>query len=265
MDQASPSTDLAVAVTAHDSMRTMPRLLESVQGLAARVVVVDSGSKDGTVELCRERGAEVIHRDWTGHVAQKQFAVEQCNGHRWVLLLDSDESLESELRESIRNTTHQSHGPQGAERAAWLVRRKVWFLGGWLHYTYQPEWRLRLFRGGAARIVGVDPHDRVEVDGQVGKLDGVLRHDSWSDLPDLARRQVRYAEIAARDAGATGGGRPWSLLLHPTAAFLKQFVLKRGMLDGWRGLICAGMTANYTMLKHAFIAAERHGNGGRNR
>jgi glycosyltransferase involved in cell wall biosynthesis len=251
MTDSAPSTDLAVALTAFNSIRTIDRVLTSVRPIAQRIVVVDSGSTDGTIECCRSHGADVIDQPWMGHVRQKQFAIDQCSGHAWILLLDSDESLEDDLRSSIvRTIEHDDPAFDG-----WEINRKVWFLGGWLHHTYQPEWRLRLFRKGRGVVAGEGVHDYIEVPGRVGRLKGVCRHDSWADLRELAERQLWYAEEASR-AGVRGGS-PLNLFISPPAAMIKQLLLKGGCLDGRRGLIAAAMTFNHTMLKHAFLAASR--------
>jgi glycosyltransferase involved in cell wall biosynthesis len=260
MTGATNKLDLAVAVTTHDSMRTIERTVRSVLDLAARIHVLDSGSTDGTIERCEALGAQVVHQTWQGHARQKQFAIDQCRDHGWILLLDSDESLEPELRESIRETVTRNDPAFDG----WAINRKVWFLGRWLNYTYQPQWRLRLVRGGKGRMAGVDDpelayprnvHERLEVPGRVGRLAGVCRHDPWADIPDVINRQLRYARIAA--ASARRGGSVANLLFNPPLAMLKQIVLKRGFLDGSRGLIAAGLEFNYTMLKHVLIAARR--------
>src|SRR5690606_30746941 len=117
---STSSSDLAVAMTACNSMRTIERAVRSVHGLAKRIVVVDSGSTDGTVEMCRALGAEVIHQEWLGHVAQRQFSIDQCCDHEWILALDSDESLEPPLRESIRQVV-ETNDPS---YDGWLLNRK---------------------------------------------------------------------------------------------------------------------------------------------
>lgn len=243
--------DLAVAITAHDSMRTIERTLRSVLPIARRIVVVDSGSTDGTPETCRVLGAEVIEHPWSGYLAQKQFAIDQCREEAWILLLDSDESLEDDLRDSMARAIQQDD----PNIAGWSFNRKVWFLGGWLHHVYQPDWLLRLFRRGRGRMTGGAVHEGVTVDGPTGRLAGVCRHDSWADVRDMARRQLRYAEEMAQ--ANQRGGSIGQLLLSPPLAMLKQLIIKRGFLDGTRGLIAAGMTFNYTMLKHAHMAAQR--------
>jgi len=263
--------DLCVAVCTFNSMRTLPRLLDSVTGWTRRVLLVDSGSTDGTVDYGRERGCEVIHRAWEGMLVQRAFCLEQARGHAWILLLDSDESVEPDLRHAIesmlaRDAIHAAPGDGSGEASrrerdesfdAFEINRKVFFEGGWLHHTFQPEFRVRLVRGGRGRVEGSGPtgrgiHDRIEVPGRVGRLSGTLRHDSWHDLEDFWTRSIRYS----RDAARTGerGGRAADILLRPSLAFLKQFVLRRGFLDGRRGFMMASMLATGNAMKQITIA-----------
>jgi glycosyltransferase involved in cell wall biosynthesis len=256
MTSSPEPVDLAVAITTCNNIRTIERTLESVRGLARRVLVVDSGSDDGTTEACRSYGADVVHRDWPGPVDQKQFAIDQCRDAAWILVLDSDESLEPELRESMRRTIIEND--QAFD--GWRLNRKVYFRGGWLKYTFQPEWRVRLIRGNVGRVAGIGEqglggHDRIEVDGAVGRLVGDCRHDSWVDLADIGRRGLELAQRAGRHNET--GGRLTNIVFSPIAAFSKQYVIKRGFRDGWRGLIMAGAVASSSLLKHLFIAERR--------
>ena len=254
--ERAETIDLCVAVCAHNSMRTMPRLLDSVTGWTRRILVVDSGSTDGTVEHCRARGCAVIHRAWEGMLIQRAFCLEQSKSHAWILLLDSDESVEPELRAAIEQTLRMVTVPFDA----FELNRKVFFEGGWLHHTFQPEYRVRLVRGGRGRVEGSGPtgrgiHDRIEVPGRVGRLVGTLRHDSWHDLEDFWSRSIRYS----RDAARTGerGGSAADILLRPPLAFIKQYVLRRGFLDGRRGFMMASMLATGNAMKQITIAMRR--------
>lgn len=245
-----PIPDLAVALTTFNSDRTIDRVLESVRTLAANVVAVDSGSTDETVAICERHGATVIHQDWLGHVKQKQLAIDSCGTAEWILLLDSDESVQDDLADAIR--TALSSGAPAADGFA--INRKTWLLGAGLDHTFQPEWRVRLFRRTAGHIAGTPPHDRVDVDGRVDRLTGVLRHDSWIDLTDMLHRYVGYGKISAEDGR---GGHLHNVLLSPGAAFLKQYLLKQGFRDGVRGLIAAGGAAAGTLIKHLYVAERR--------
>jgi glycosyltransferase involved in cell wall biosynthesis len=247
---------LCAAICTHNSMRTIPRVIESLKDLADRVIVIDSGSTDGTIEHCTERGCEVIRQDWQGMLVQRRRCLEAATGARWILLLDSDESLEPSLRAKVKTMLAEDD----ASIDAYEVRRKVHFEGAWMHHTFQPEFRLRLVRGGRGRVIGSGPqqggiHDQIVVPGQVGRLDGVLRHTSWRDQDDFWERSVRYA----RDAGRTGerGGRVIDVLLRPPMAFVKQYVLRSGWRDGRRGFLLAIMLSVGNAMKQATLLRRR--------
>jgi glycosyltransferase involved in cell wall biosynthesis len=251
--------DLCAAVCTFNSMRTLPRVIESLRGVADRVVIIDSGSTDGTVAHAEQFGCEVLHRDWQGMLVQRRRCLEAAGDARWILLLDSDESLEPSLQRAI-GAMLASDDPSVD---AYEVRRMVHFEGAWLHHTFQPEFRVRLVRGGRAKVIGSGPaqggiHDQLVVPGRVGRLDGVLRHASWRDMADFWERSVRYA----RDAARTGerGGRPVDAVLRPALAFLKQFVLRSGWRDGRRGFMLAVMLSIGNAMKQVELMHKRwHG------
>ena len=233
--------NLAVAITTKNNLRTIRECLESVKGLADKICVVDSGSTDGTVEICREMGAEVVYREWPGPVAQKQYAMDRCADYAWVLNLDSDEMLDAELARSVRDAVLTA----GPEIAGFSFNRKVWFRGQWLHHVFQPEPRLRLVRPRQATVQGIGPqgkggHDFVKVDGEKAHLPGTCKHDSWVDAADMMRR---YVELGARAAQYDPKRSSiLRLLLSPLGAFVKQYFLKQGFRDGRLGLLmCLGV------------------------
>lgn len=248
--------DLAVALTACNNIRTIAGALASVRPLARKIVVVDSGSTDGTIEACREAGAEVIHRNWDGPTIQKQFAIDQCDDHAWILLMDSDESLDETLQRSIREAIESND----EAIKGWAFNRKIIFCGRSLNYMFQPEWRTRLIRRHAGRVAGIGPegrggHDRIDVDGRVARLEGVCRHDSWANMREMSLRYIELAERAAEHGDR--GGSIFNILASPPAALFKQLIIKRGVMDGWRGWVAAGSVAAGALLKHVFIAQKK--------
>ena len=249
-----PIDELAICYTTFNSMRTLERSLAGALRLTRSIYVVDSGSTDGTIEFCRDHGIEPVHRDWTNTVEQKRFIMSFAAGHAWTLLLDSDESVDDDLAESIRSSIPGA----GPEISGFDLNRVTWIHGRPLRHTFQPEWRLRLVRTAAAELRGdrAGGHDRFEVTaGRVHRLEGTLRHDSWVDVRDMLERGVRYG--ARSGTSAEGGGNPINLLVNPAAGFLKQLVLRRGFLDGWRGWIAAGGVAAQALAKHIAIMERR--------
>lgn len=212
------------------------------------ILVVDSHSKDGTRELAATRGARVIERDWPGHVAQKEFAVRAAR-HDWVLCVDADERVAPELREAIEQV--RRGGFAGA--AGYELSRVSRYLGRWIrHGTWYPDWKLRLFDRRRGAWGGRDPHDRVSVKGAVRRLGGELRHEPYRSFADHLQTIDRYTTITAEQMQREGRRARWlDVVVRPPARFWVFYVLRRGFLDGWRGLLLAYLAAHYVRLKYA--------------
>jgi len=246
---------LSISIVCKNSEATIGRTLDSVVGLATEIVAVDSGSTDGTIGLLERHGASVIRSPWLGYVKTKQLALDACTGD-WVLCLDSDESVEPDLREPIRAAAARADGPDGYE-----VNRKVYYRGRPLNYAWQPEWRLRLIRRERARWAGLDPHDRLEMvasgpprRGGLPRLAGTMRHDSISNFSEFLAKQAVHARTMAESLQREGRrGSRLALVGSPIGAFLKQMVLKRAFMDGVPGWLAAASTAAATMMKHAAL------------
>ncbi len=211
------------------------------------IIVVDSHSTDTTRELAAAAGARVIERDWEGHRAQKQFAVEQAS-HNWILALDADERLSPELRKEI--VALCEGGFDGAD--AWSMPRLSHHLGAWIrHGSWYPNRQLRLFDRRRGYWGGSDPHDRWELQGPVGRLHGDLLHFPYRSYDEHLQTMARYASISATHMHESGRkAHILDLLLRPPLRFLRGFVLKRGFLLGSRGLILARMDAQSVWLKY---------------
>jgi glycosyltransferase involved in cell wall biosynthesis len=225
------------------------------------IVVVDSLSTDGTAAIARRFTDRVIERAWPGYVAQKQFALEQATGD-WVLSLDADERCTPALRDAILAALPGANadGVVGFE-----LRRHVFYLGRWIdHGGWYPDWKLRLVRRGRARWAGVDPHDRLEADGPVRRLDADLHHFTYRNFAHQLRTVDRYSAVVAAEWRKEGRHASWlDALLHPPAKFLECYVWKRGFLDGWPGFVIATTSAFYVFAKQVKLreleAGERGG------
>lgn len=245
---------LSVAIVCKDNAATIARTLESVRGVADEVVALDSGSTDETIPMLREAGARVISGPWLGHVKTKQQALEAC-ACDWVLCLDSDESLEPELAGAVRAAV----GAGGTSPGGYEINRRTYYRGRPLRHVWQPEWRLRLVRRGAAAWGGHAPHDVLSLlpgAGRTARLTGggVLRHDSFPTFTEHMRKQWYHATtMAASLHGAGVRGSYLSLLASPPGAFVKQLVLKRGFLDGYPGWLAGASAACAALVKHAAL------------
>jgi glycosyltransferase involved in cell wall biosynthesis len=199
---------------------------------ADEIVVVDSGSSDGTVELARKKGARVVQKEWLGFGQQKQFAVEQAS-HDWVLCVDADERVSPQLARSIERALGAPASP------VYRMARRNRFLGRWLaHGEGYPDWSPRLFNRLNARWSDDLVHEKVLFAVTPGTLEGDLMHDSYDDLSTYLERQNRYTTLAARQAFEQGrGANVLHLLLSPVVRFFKFYVMRLGFLDGLPGLM----------------------------
>lgn len=239
---------LSVAVITLNEEEHLPRCLASVRGLVSEIVVVDSGSTDRTAQIAKEAGAVFLCETWAGHVAQKNKALAACL-QPFVLSLDADEEVSPELAEALRQLfTQRLPGPDG-----FWINRRTFYLGQWIHHSWNPEWRVRLVRRERAQWTGRDPHDRLEVQGNTARLVGDILHYSYADLQDHFSRTLRYARISAETMRRNGKSYHWyHLVFSPWLAFLKKLVLRSAWRDGWRGWIISVATFFGVFAKYAF-------------
>jgi glycosyltransferase involved in cell wall biosynthesis len=211
------------------------------------IIVVDSHSTDATRQIASSLGARVIERDWPGYRSQKQFAIEMAS-HDWVLCLDADERVTSELRQEIEALRARDF----PEQAGWSLPRITDYFGRFLrHGNTYPDRLIRLFDRRRGGWIGEEIHENTHVNGSVGHLSGHLEHFSYRSLTDHHNRMARYADLMARALYARGKrcglGK---VLFNPQWRFFRGYVLRLGFLDGWRGLVFHLVEANYVRRKY---------------
>jgi glycosyltransferase involved in cell wall biosynthesis len=252
----APALPISIAIVTLNEETNLPRLLASVRGLAAEIVIIDSGSTDRTEAIAREAGAVFVTAPWEGFVVQKNRALERCT-QPWALFLDADEALSPELAASARGLFSGGRAPEGD---GFWVNRRTWYLGAWIWHAWYPEWRLRLIRRGAGRWGGMDPHAKLEVRGAAKRLEGDLLHYSFRDLEDHLERTIRYSRTMANSYIKAGKRFRWRhLLLSPWVAFFKHLALKQGWRDGWRGWLISVIRAIDVFAKYAFLLEKELG------
>jgi glycosyltransferase involved in cell wall biosynthesis len=246
---------LSVAIVTHNEEANLARTLASV-AWAHQIVVVDSHSTDRTAEIARSFHANVIERAWPGFAEQKNFALAQCTGD-WLLSLDADEELTSELQREIQSllTTQQP-----AAQAFYLKRRNL-FLGRWIrHGGFYPDAKLRLFRRTPEAKPGftVRPvHEVIHFNGATATLGSDLIHHAYPTLTEYIEHMDRYSSLGADllvARGRTSRSLPAFIAttaLIPALTFLKNYVLRAGFLDGREGFLLHLYPAAYTSWKYA--------------
>ena len=244
---------LSAIVTTLNEEAVIGECLASL-AFADELLVVDSFSTDATVEIARSCGARVLQHEYLSPAAQKNWAVPQA-AHEWVLAVDADEVITPGLAAEISRAIADR-----GERDGYQVRRRNFFLGHEIRYSgWQNDWVLRLFRRDRGRYLERQVHERLVVEGPVGRLKGRVIHNSYRSLDDYWRKLRRYAEWNATEA-LRGGARvsPARLFLHPPLRFLKAYLLQGGLLDGVPGLVVCLLTAVYAAAKDVQIWSEQH-------
>lgn len=221
--------------------------LESVRW-CDEIVVVDSYSTDRTLDVVREFTDRIFIRVWPGYREQKQFALDQAR-YDWVLNLDADERVSPELRAEIQRELPAAN----LEVNGFFVPRLVYYLGRWWHRGgWYPDFRLRLFRREKARWGGVNPHEKVIVEGRKRRLNGNLLHFTYSDIAQHLVTVNRLTDISAAEVlkqkKRVGTS---SLAVRPVWRFFRSLVIDRGFLEGWPGLFVAATAGFYVFLKYA--------------
>jgi len=214
---------------------------------ADEVIVVDCGSSDATVALARAAGARVETRGWTGWIDQKNFAAGLAIND-WIFSLDADERITPALASEIGRVLSREPDYRG-----YRVPRVTFHLGRWIRTTdFYPDFQTRLYDRRAARWQGKYVHESVQIDGPSGQLTQELQHYSYRDLSDHLDRINRYSTLAARQMHEAGRRSTAAhLLLHPPAAFLRNYLLRRGFMDGTAGLTLSMINAYSVFLKFA--------------
>ncbi len=244
---------LSVAIITLNAASQLEACLQSAR-FADEIVVIDSGSTDGTQALAERHGARVIQQDWLGFGPQKQFAVEAAC-HDWVLCLDADERVTPALRTAIESALEigQNSASTAAAPHAYRFPRCNRFLGRYLkHGEGYPDWSLRLFDRRHARWSDDAVHEKVVCDGPTGTLAGDLLHDSAESLSSYLTKQNRYTSLAADMALAAGNrsslGR---VALSPLVRFIKFYFIRQGFRDGLPGFVHIAIGCFNSMIKYA--------------
>ena len=241
---------LSIFIIARDEADRIARTIEAIRPLSDDIILVDSGSTDGTQEIAARLGARVISNPWPGYGPQKRFAEEQCR-HDWLLNLDADEVVPDDLAAEI--TALFASGSPPAD--AYKMRIAEIFPGeGAPHrfaYALAP---VRLYRKSKGRYSPSPVHDRVDLapDARIGRLTGTVHHYSVRSLGEQMEKLNRYSDAQANDLDARGATLSvFRLVAEFPANFIKAYIGRRHALRGVYGFMTAMNYAFYRYLRVA--------------
>ena len=240
----------AYMLTCNNS-RTVKQALDSI-AWADEIVVVDSGSTDGTLDLVRQAGAKLVQRAWPGFRDQYQFAADACT-HQWAVFIDADEVIPAALADEMRRRLAENlNRPVSEQAAGFVAPRRTWYIDRWIrHGAWASDQEMRLYdRTRGAWKGGL--HACIHVDGPVGRLDNAYLHYTYADIADHVDTLNRYSSTGAAEMDEQGKkSNPVKAVSSAAARFVRDYFIKGGFLDGFPGLVIAAATVFSVFVKHA--------------
>ncbi|MBI4807439.1 MAG: glycosyltransferase family 2 protein [Nitrosomonadales bacterium] len=237
--------ELSVILITKNEAVNIRACIESV-AWADEIIVVDSGSTDDTVAICKELGAQAHVHDWPGFGVQKNRALGYAT-KEWVLSLDADERVTPELRAGIEAILQSGQTPD-----AYLVPRLSNYCGRFMrHSGWYPDLLPRLFKRGKARFSDDLVHERLIVEGSTGQLAGLLLHYAFDDMEEVLHKVNQYSTAGA--AMMHKRGRKASLsgaVVRGLWSFFRTYILRGGILDGREGFMLAVSNAEGTYYRY---------------
>ncbi len=230
-----------------NNARTVEKALISVASWASEVIVVDSFSTDETYEIVKRYATCCEQRTWPGFRDQYNYCISKAKND-WVIFLDADEEISPELAREIEERLEQDAGRYDG----YLAHRRNYYLGRWImHGGWVPDHEVRLYRKSQGGFEGA-LHANVKVRGQVGELKHIYHHYNYKDIAEQIETINRYSAAAAKDMLEEGRRFSWiDALLRPPIRFLKEYIFKKGFLDGFPGFVIAISTSYYVFIKYA--------------
>jgi glycosyltransferase involved in cell wall biosynthesis len=250
--------DLSVVIVAMNEECTIGEVLSSVKPIAHEIIVVDSGSTDRTKEIASKFGAQVVHRDWKGYADQKNYALglATCS---WVLNIDADEILTSELAAEIGNTLDSDAHKDTSIKCVGFKLPRVLYIGDtpiW-HGGFYPDAQLRLIRKGVGSFNNRLVHESIAVNGSVITLKHHMLHKAYANIKEFEEALDKYARLSAEEFSGREfswwGSSHTNQWLHPIWTFFYRYILRGGFLDGALGFKLACIYSNYVAKKIRYL------------
>jgi len=239
--------DISVCMITFNNARTVGKALQSVASWASEIIVVDSLSTDDTPGIVKKYTKNFEQRPWPGHSHQYNYCISKAK-NEWVIFIDADEEIPPELATEIQERIEKDQGIYDG----YIVHRRTFYLGRWImHGGWVPDYEIRLFKKSKGAFAG-GLHANVKVRGKVGELENFYSHYNYRDIADQIETINKYSKIAATDMLKKGKRFSWiDLIFRPPFRFIKEYIAKRGFMDGMPGFVIAISTMYYVFTKYA--------------
>lgn len=239
---------LSVVIIAFNEEKNIGRCLDSIAELADDIVVIDSGSVDKTVEICKIKGARVIYQSFLGHIEQKNFAIEQAKFPH-ILSLDADEALDNILQNEIKKVK------QNWLYDGYSMNRLTNYCGKWIKHTgWYPDKKLRMWDSRKGKWTGQNPHDRYELkkNSTIQHINGDILHYSFYTINQHLQQIQYFTDISSKALFLKGKKATLvQIIFSPMVKFIRDYFIKLGFLDGFYGFVISANSAHAKFLKYA--------------
>ena len=241
---------LSVVIITKDEAHIIKNTLQSLQGLTDDIVIIDSGSTDNTVAICKEMNAVVIETTWGGYGANKNKGIKTTK-YDWVLSLDADETIDEELKTELLKLD------PGMENNVYKLNYKNFFCNKWIRYgVWGGDKHIRFFNKTKVQWNDAEVHENLIFpdNTNVISLKGNVLHYTVNSIADYSNKTLVYAKANAQKYFARGKKATFvKLYLAPPFNFLQHYIFRLGFLDGWEGYLICKTNAWYTFMKYVFL------------
>ena len=248
---------LSLFVITKNSANTLAACLESVQGLADEIIVVDSFSEDNTQEIAKKYNAQFYQKQFVDFQSQKQFALDKCSA-KWVLNLDADEQLSTKLKKEISSVINKD-----VKAKLFFIPEQVSFLGREMKYSgLTGKFHERLAYREGTKYIGGAVHEKLYNDGPQKYLKGYFLHTPYTSIEQYFEKFNRYTTLGAQKLFESGKKFKFFNLLRQPVDFIKIYIFRRAFLDGMQGFLWAWLSSTYPTVKYAKLwLLERNNKG----
>ncbi|MEO6453665.1 MAG: glycosyltransferase family 2 protein [Ginsengibacter sp.] len=241
----------SIVIITKNEEHVLERTLASIQGITDDVIIVDSGSTDGTLEIAKKYETRILQTEWTGYGATKNSGI-AISKYNWILSLDADEAIDGKLKQSLSDSSiyNDPHILYDLYFKSFIGKKEMQY-GQWLRNHH-----IRLFNKTKIAWNTFLVHEKLNVPGgyKVKKLQGHVLHYTMGNFNEFINKLNKYALLSAEKYFISGKKCSWyKLYLTPGFTFFTNYLFKLGFLDGWYGLVSAKLSAYYSFLKYAYL------------
>ena len=226
-------------------------IVEAIQSVrfSDEIMVVDSFSTDDTVKLARPLVDTILQREYEHSASQKNWAIPQAK-HEWILLLDADERVTSELQKEVIRMINSN-----TEYSGFWIRRENYFMGKKVRFSgWQGDKVIRLFKRDECKYENKHVHAEIRSSGKIGILDHKLLHNTFVSKEAYLKKLDRYAQLQAKDYDKRVKYlTPFHTVIKPIVRFLKHYFLQLGILDGYVGFVISSYQAKAVAMRYKYI------------